>query len=685
MHKLKRILLAALLTISLTGFGAGKELFVAPAEQGGSDSNLGTKESPFATIAAARDVLRSLQMKTKIPPEGGVIIHLFPGDYYIDSTTDFNFGDNGRLNRRITYRSLEADHPARLIGGRMVTNFTLLTDEAILSRLTPEAKGKIYSTDLKALGMTNFGQLRSRGFARQTAPAHCELFYGGEPMTLAQWPNKGEFSKIMGSPGEGSPKDYGTKEDGYYYDGDRPSKWKIPTGNNSIWAHGYWSYDWANSYEQILSIDTKTKLIKTGGVNYGFRKGQRVCYVNILEELDQPGEYYTDTETGILYFWPPNSEKPNKETFVSNLETPFIQSDNASFLTFENLIFTATRGEAIHINKGTSVFITDCTFNNIGSCAVNINGGKGCMVNGCSFSNTGDGGVYVTGGDRQTLTPCGHIIQDCTFQKQGRWSRCYVPAISLSGVGIRVRHNLIHNHPHCAILFGGNDHTIEYNEIHHVALETGDVGAIYAGRDYTMRGNKVQFNYIHHTGGVGTGSMGIYNDDNLSGTYMYGNLFYKVQRAVFMGGGRDFIVQNNVFVDCNPAIALDGRGLDSSPVWHNQVYSTLKDRLEQVPRALYEKRYPEIYTVEKYLASTNGVPPENILVKNNISFGGKWKDVSWHAKDEMVRWVDNFVNQDPGFIDLAHGNFALKPDSPAFKIGFKALPLDQIGPRKKKQ
>ena len=43
---------------------------------------------------------------------------------------------------------------------------------------------------------------------------------------------------------------------------------------------------------------------------------------------------------------------------------------------------------------------------------------------------------------------------------------------------------------------------IEFNEIHHVALETGDVGAIYAGRDWTFRSNRIRHNFIHHTGGA---------------------------------------------------------------------------------------------------------------------------------------------------------------------------------------
>jgi len=107
---------------------------------------------------------------------------------------------------------------------------------------------------------------------------------------------------------------------------------------------------------------------------------------------------------------------------------------------------------------------------------------------------------------------------NCLFERQGRWSKCYVPAIHLQGVGMLATQNLIRHHPHCGILYWGNDHVIELNEIHHVALETGDVGAIYTGRDYTFRGNRIRHNYIHHLGGVGMGSMGAYMDDCVSGT-----------------------------------------------------------------------------------------------------------------------------------------------------------------------
>jgi hypothetical protein len=175
--------------------------------------------------------------------------------------------------------------------------------------------------------------------------------------------------------------------------------------------------------------------------------------------------------------------------------------------------------------------------------------------------------------------------------------------------------------------------------------------------------------------------MGIYNDDCVSGTDMYGNVFWKVQRAAFLGGGRDFRVENNVFVDCTPAISLDGRGVSKAPVWHDMVYKTMKERLEAMNwrQPPYSTRYPELADLEPLYERDDGIPPGKILVARNICVGGTWTEIHWGATPEMVRFQDNLVGQDPHFIDAANGNFALKPDSPAFKLGFKAIPFERIG------
>ena len=147
-------------------------------------------------------------------------------------------------------------------------------------------------------------------------------------------------------------------------------------------------------------------------------------------------------------------------------------------------------------------------------------------------------------------------------------------------------------------------------------------------------------------------------------------------------GGRNHQVENNIFVDCHPAVQLDGRGLDKSPVWHGMVYDYMRQQLARVPLALYEERYPAIREVERYYASgTNGIPPEGNVVARNIVAGGQWLSVGWGAAMSMVDVHDNYVGQDAGFVDAQKMDFELKADAPAWKIGFKEIPFRQIGLR----
>ena len=77
-----------------------------------------------------------------------------------------------------------------------------------------------------------------------------------------------------------------------------------------------------------------------------------------------------------------------------------------------------------------------------------------------------------------------------------------------------------------------------------------------------MRGHVIRHNYLHHINGFeGRGCRGVYLDDMFCGTTIHGNVFYKVPRAAFIGGGRDCTVENNVFVDCTPALHIDARGM----------------------------------------------------------------------------------------------------------------------------
>ncbi len=519
----------------------------------------------------------------------------------------------------------------RLLGGVTLADFQPVTDAAIVNRLQETARQSVMQFNLRALGIQEFGELSSRGFGRPTTPSHCELFCDGKPMALARWPNEGEWLQIAGFPealaqDDGHGGKIGRLEDGFSFAEDRPLRWH-DTGD--FWVHGYWAWDWANSYERVVGLDRDQRLLKTAPPfgQYGFRKGQRFCFLNVLEELDTPGEWFLDRAAGILFFWPPVKRDQNGpvNAVLSMIDQPLLRLKGAEHVTIQGLTLEATRADGVVIEGGTSNHIVGCTIRNVGNWAVRIEGGRDHAISDCNVFDSGDGGVSLIGGDRQTLTSGGHYVENCHFARQGRWSKCYVPAIQLAGVGLRASHNLIHDHPHCAILLTGNDHLIDFNEIHHIALETGDVGAIYTGRDWTYRGNRIRYNFIHETGGVGMGSMGVYMDDCVSGSEVVGNVFYKVHWAMFIGGGRDHRVVNNVFVDCDPAIRMDGRGLDRSPVWSNMVYDTMKKSREAVPRELYLARYPAIATLDTYYANTGGIPPRTTLWRGMFALANGWK------------------------------------------------------------
>jgi hypothetical protein len=144
--------------------------------------------------------------------------------------------------------------------------------------------------------------------------------------------------------------------------------------------------------------------------------------------------------------------------------------------------------------------------------------------------DSGEDGVILSGGTRTTLVPGSHVVEDSEITNNARFARTYHPAVQLEGVGHTVRNNLIHDTSHSAIMFTGNDHLIELNEIRNVLSATGDAGAIYTGRDWGARGNVIANNFIHNISSIFSSDAvyGIYLDDAVSGIEVRGNVVYRV-------------------------------------------------------------------------------------------------------------------------------------------------------------
>ena len=651
----------------------------------GSDNNSGTLKQPYLSLKKARDRAREIRANEK---ETDVTIYLRSGYYPLSETLIFKKEDSGSKNMPLIIKTYKQEK-AHIIGGREIKGFKAVNKNSpAYKRIPQNSRKNVLQIDLKKLGITDYGQLSARGFGRKIQPSGLQLYFAGQPMTLARWPNEGWALT------EKVPQELDHK--GFVYSGDRPARWE---NADDIWMHGYWKWDWADCYVRIASIDTKKKIIMTEApyTSYPLDSGKRFYALNLLEELDAPGEWYLDRKSGILYFWPPADLKSGR-TFISLLRDPLIKIEESRNIIFENLIFEYTCGGAVKMMDGVENIFQNCTFRNIGAVAVTIgdtqalpgdklvnNGHGGGTKNGvvkCEIYNCGEGGIILGGGDRKTLTPGNNYAVNNRIHNCSQWVRTYRAGIFMFGVGNRALHNEIYNLPHTAIFFWGNDHLMEYNEIHHVCMETGDAGAFYIGRDWSQRGHVIRFNYFHHLHGVEgtkgfTDVMAIYLDDWASGITVYGNLFYKAGRSIMIGGGRDNFVENNIIIDGSPAIHVDARGLGWAKYYFNGKNTTLFDRLAAVhpQEPPYSLRYPRLVP----LLEDEPVLPKGNHIIRNISYRGKWIDLLNGVDDKLVVFKDNLINEDPGFIDLENGDFRIKEDSPVFKLGFKRLPLERIG------
>ena len=657
---------------SQTGRDAAVELYVAPD---GNDAAPGTRRKPFQTLERARAAAREFVGRR------AVSVRLAAGVYALERTLEFTAADSGAARRPVVWRAAPGAE-VRLSGGREVTGWRPVADEAILRRLAPAARGRVWQADLQALGIRAYGQVENTGqrhFDRAASinarrPARdggLELFFNDRPMTLARWPNRG-FVKIAGlaaSAADSAPGRGRCRTGELVYRGARPRRWR---DENDIWLHGYWFHDWSDERQKVAGIDLERRVISLAAPHhvYGYRAGQWFYALNLLAELDQPGEWYLDRATGKLYFWPP-SPLAEGRAVVSVLDT-LATFTEVSHLAWEGLILEAARGTAVAIRGGTGLRLGGCILRNLGGWGVKVEGGRDHRVAGCDLYGLGNGGILLAGGDRRTLAPAGHRAVNNHIHHFSRWNRTYQPALALVGVGNRAVRNLVHDAPHMAVFFSGKDHLIEGNEIRAVCLESNDAGSIYAGRDWTMRGTVIRGNCLRDIRGFRERyAVGVYLDDMFCGTVIAGNIFYRVARAVFIGGGRDNLVENNLLVDCRPALHIDDRGLG----WAKS--ETHRERLRAAPyrSATWRRRYPQLAAI----LDRDPAAPGGNLIRRNVCFRGEWLENHVDRRPEGFVFRANLTGCDPRFRAPPPESFALRADSPARAIGFRPIPRERIG------
>ncbi len=663
---------------------APTEFFVATS---GDDANPGTKAAPLASPEAARDAIRKL--KAAGPLSEPVTVWIRGGIYRRSKAFALGKEDSGTKDAPIVYRAYEKE-TVRWAGGRTLEAswFKPLSDAAIRERLEAGVRDKVLRIDLKAHGITDYGE-----FGGQTGGL--KLFCNGKRMPLARWPDEGwaEACSAKTVSLDEAAAEALTKEGklgkklAFRFEGDAPNRWRTL---EDVWIRGYWQQEYHYDAWNPEAFDPERREITMAFNAYPHLKTwRRFHVVNVLEEIDAPGEWYLDRGRGVLYFLPP-ADFEQGPVLASMMTDTMIALGDTAHVTIRGLTLEVTRGStAIHVGGGTHNLIAGCIIRQVGQAIVLGDGTENGVV-GCDIYDLDAAGILVTGGDRKTLTPGKHYVVNNHIHHYARCLPTWRAGVRLKGVGHRVAHNRIHHAPQYAISYEGNDHVFEFNEMHDLCQDMSDVGVIGCGTDWTYRGNVIRYNFIHHIPERPyPGVVSVYFDNCACSAEVFGNVFYDMPKAVMIGGGRDYNIENNIFIKCAIPVYMDNRGLRWRTRWGHfrpggPMYKPLEEFKHDQPP--WSTRYPKL---ARMLDEMPQAPLGNML-ERNLSVQSGWQDpeavcrktFKTHIDRKYMTITDNYVtDEDPGFVNAAEMNFQLKDDSIAYRKipGFKKIPFEKIG------
>lgn len=114
---------------------------------------------------------------------------------------------------------------------------------------------------------------------------------------------------------------------------------------------GLFAWGYADDMVRIAQIDTTDKTIKLDeAVMYGLISGadyNRWYVVNLLEEVDVPGEYYIDYPNMTLWLYP--SEKIEKLS-LSLLAEPMLALEGVKNVEVQHIDFECSRGMGVYMS-----------------------------------------------------------------------------------------------------------------------------------------------------------------------------------------------------------------------------------------------------------------------------------------------------------------------------------------------
>jgi hypothetical protein len=676
--------LSFLALLALSALAQASEFYVSP---NGNDSNSGTAEQPFATPeGAVAAVRRELALKKDHPEPINVLFK--EGVYRLSAPLKFTPADSGTANAPVTYAAVSGENVIISGGVPICGTWTQTLGKPYWEIPLPKAKagGWIFNS-LSVNGLSRMRARFPKDGARELRAEGVEP--GGDPLHSLQ-----------------------------YREGDFDPSWTNPTDIDVVFLA-----NWTPVIHRVREVVPGKRVIRFQGADQHrvdhWDMMPRYYLSNVFEALNEPGEWYLNRKTGVLYYYP----MPGEDLSKASVEVPLLKSRMIEFdgdlysdhpveyLNFRGLHFRCVDGDLDrydgqyrqgHMFLDAAIFARGlrhasfelCEFSQLGEYAMEL--GYGCRditIRQCHFWDLGAGamqiGVSTLKELKATVTPGtspgsdaeasrevhGITVDNNLIHRLGTiWHGCY-GIVNRFASGTRITHNEIFDTHWDAVGLDArwdwkgekysHDNEVSYNHLHDLGLGYGcDAGAIY---QFGPLDTHIHHNLIHDTRAYpyNTGFTGVYLDETSRGAVVENNLAYNLDWVAYLQHfGEDNVFRNNI-----GAYARDGFfHLGSAPK-------------KEIPNHADVTRNIYIGRNEKVQTSTWETGPKPVVFDRNIyfsldpnaqpTFAGKSFD-EWKATG---RDSNSFI-MNPGCRAPDRLDFSMTADSPAVKaIGF--VPIDE--------
>jgi hypothetical protein len=660
----------------------------------GNDANPGTQAQPFATLERARDAIREL--KQAGPLKDPVTVRLGGGTYVLAQELRFAPEDSGTPACPITYTAAGPE-PVVLDGGRRITGWKKHDDKLWVATVPDVASG---------------------------AWRFRQLYVNGQQRVRARTPNEG-YLRVAGCP-EGTPKTANYHKDCQTFEfkpGDIRADWTNLSDVEVIVYHF-----WTDSHLPIKTVDTVSNLVtfahkagKTFTDDFS-EDGARYIVENVFEGLDAPGEWYLSRQTGQLLYYPMPGEDLTRTEVVAPFAAAHLRLEGnpaerryVEHLRFRNLTFVHSRFElpagnsndqqgsasvpaTVTLRGARCCVFEQCRLSNLGTFGFDVM--AGCEENqlvGNEIAHVAAGGIRINGGtDRNPPweRTRNNRVTDNWLHHYGRDYPSAVGMLLMHAEGNTVAHNHIHDGGYTGVSIGwvwgytrsvSQNNRVEFNHIHHIGGVLSDMGGIYTLG--VSPGTVIRNNHIHDVDANHYGGWGIYHDEGSTHLLVENNVVHHTKFAPFnIHFAKEVTVRNNIFALGKLEQASRGWAEPHKSVFfeNNIVYwregELLSKNWKDVPYTFHA--HPKDKSGTQTLTNTFEFDWNLYFNPTKTRDEIKWAGATWaewqtRGKDRHSQYAD------PLFANPEQGDFTLRPESPAFALGFQPIDLRQVGPRVK--